>query len=205
MFVSALALAGGVDGELGDLVRRAWTTSPRVKAARYRVEQYLLRHEELEGFGDPSVYAAVGMADHSRSVPGSNGYQALTNNAGEFQSGIELPVQPGAYVTLGASDRWFHNPADQGAYYQTLVGLRVRIPLLRDRGFRQWDIDRARTLAEYHAVLAELTQELQDLRRDTEKAYLNLQQAYALAEVAKQSTLRSQKLFDEATELVGLR
>ncbi|MDX9981526.1 MAG: TolC family protein, partial [Lentisphaeria bacterium] len=64
---------------------------------------------------------------------------------------------------------------------------------------------RARTHAEYPAVLAELTQELQDQRRDTEKAYLNLQQAYALAEVAKQSTLRSQKLFDEATELVGLR
>lgn len=205
LFVSALSPAGGVDGELDELVRRAWTTSPRVKAARYRVEQYLLRHDELEGFGDPSVYAALGAADHSRSVPGGSNYRTLTNNAAEIQGGIELPVQPGAYLTLGTAERWFHNPADQDTYYQTLVGLRVRIPLLRDRGFRQWDLDRARTLAEYHAVLAELTQALQDLRRDTEKAYLTLQQAYALAEVAKQSTLRSQKLFDEATELVNLR
>jgi outer membrane protein TolC len=205
IFFSAFLSSRAAEDEMDGLVRKAWATSPKVKAARYRVEQYLLRHEELEGFGDPSVYAALGRADHSRSVPGSSDYRVLANNAAEIQGGIEMPLQPGAYLALGTAERWFINPADQESYYQTLVGLRVRIPLLRDRGFRQWDLDRARTLAEYHAILAELTQALQDLRLDTEKAYLTLQQAYALAAVAKESTQRSQKLFDDATELVSLR
>jgi outer membrane protein TolC len=54
-------------------------------------------------------------------------------------------------------------------------------------------------------MLADLERTLQDLRRDTEKAYLALQEANALAAVSKEATARFQKLFDEATELVNLK
>ena len=198
-------LSGGGNGELQALVRQAWTVSPKVKAARHRVEQYLARHDELEGFTDPAVFAAAGTAERTRGVPGSSGYRSLTNNATELQGGVAMPLQPGAYVSLGAAERWYDNPEDQDAYYQTLVGLRIRIPLGRDRGFLQWDLDRERTLAEWHATVAELTQVLQTLRRDTEKAYLGLQEAHALASVATEAAERFQKLFDEATELVRLK
>lgn len=202
---TVLPLRGGDQDELNDLVLRAWATSPRVGAARHRVEQYLLRHEELEGFGDPRVFAALGHAERTRGVPGSSGYLSLANNASEIQGGIEMPLQPGAYLALGAAERWHGSAPSRDDYFQTLVGLRVRIPLVRDRGFQQWHLDRSRTLAEYHGILAELALELQNLRRETSKAFLTLQQAHALAEVAKQSTLRSQKLFDDATELASLR
>lgn len=205
MFALTLPLAGAPPSELDALVQQAWAASPAVKAARHRVEQYLARHEELEGFGDPSVYAAGGTADRTRGVPGSSNYRALTNNATEVQGGVEMPIQPGGYVSLGAAERWYDDHDGGDTYYQTLVGLRVRIPLGRDRGFQQWNLDRDRTLAEYHGVVAELVQELQDLRLDTEKAYLTLQQAYALAVVATEATQRSQKLFDDATELASLK
>ncbi len=205
VFALAIPVPGAPPDELDALVQQAWATSPTIKAAHYRVEQYLARHEELEGFGDPTVYAAAGAAERTRSVPGSTGYRALTNDATEVQGGVEMALEPGAYVSLGAAERWYDNPDDEDGYFQSLVGLRVRIPLLQDRGFRQWDLDRATTLAEYHGVLAELVQELQDCRQDVEKAYLTLQQAYVLAVVAKEATQRSQKLFDDATELVKLK
>lgn len=205
-FILASPLPGGTPSELDALVRQAWAASPKVKAARHRVEQYLARHEELEGFGDPTVYAAGGTADRTRGVPGSTDYRTLTNNATEVQGGVEMPLQPGGYVSLGAAQRRYDDATTgEETYYQTLVGLRIRIPLGRDRGFEQWSLDRARTLAEYHGVVAELLQQLQDLRQETEKAYLTLQQAYALAAVSKEATERSQKLFDDATELVNLK
>jgi outer membrane protein TolC len=197
--------SGDGTSELEALVRQAWAHSPKVKAARHRVEQYLAMHEELEGFGDPTVYAAMGAAERTRGVPGSTNYRAVTNNTAEVQGGVEMALRPGAYVALGAAERWYDNPDGMDGYYQSLVGLRIRIPLARDRGFQQWELDRARTLADYHAMLADLTRTLQDLRRDTEKAYLTLQEAYAAAEVAKEATARFQKLFDEATQLVNLK
>ncbi|NMA46361.1 MAG: TolC family protein, partial [Lentisphaerae bacterium] len=106
--------------ELDELMSAAQENNPAIQAARWRVEQTLLKHEELLEFFDPAIYGAVGYADRSRSIPGSSNYSALTNNSLDLQAGIEAPVLPGVYVSAGIAERSLRDPAGFDDLYQTL-------------------------------------------------------------------------------------
>ena len=191
--------------ELADLMLAAQENNPAIRAARWRVEQTLLKHEELLEFFDPALYGAVGYADRSRSIPGSSNYSALTNNSLDFQAGIEAPIIPGAYVAAGIAERSLRDPAGFDDLYQTLFGVRVRVPLLRDRAFRTLTLSRSLAAMEYNIAVSRLLRSTQDLRREIELAYISAYESLAAYQVTRQATARFRNLYEEAQELSRLK
>lgn len=191
--------------ELAEFLREAELANPQVQAASWRVEQAMLKHQELLEFLDPSLYGAVGLADNIRSIPASTGYTSLTSNSAEAQLGVQIPIPAGAYVSLGSTVRVLDDVNDYDYLYQNLFGVKVRIPLLRDRAFRQLSISRARALAEYNATAAALLRENQTLRHEVELAYIAAYETWASFHVTKAATARFQALLEETQELCRLK
>jgi outer membrane protein TolC len=191
--------------ELDELMSAAQENNPAIQAARWRVEQTLLKHEELLEFFDPAIYGAVGYADRSRSIPGSSNYSALTNNSLDLQAGIEAPVLPGVYVSAGIAERSLRDPAGFDDLYQTLFGVRVRMPLLRDRAFRTLTLSRSLAAMEYNIAASRLLRSTQNLRREIELAYISAYESLAAYQVSRQATARFQNLYEEAQELSRLK
>jgi outer membrane protein TolC len=196
--------AAGAD-ELDSLVNESMAHSPIVLAARERVQQALSRHRELLEFFDPNLYLGAGKTERGRGIPGGRGYPALTNNAQAVEGGMEVPLEPGGYLTVGGAERFLTEPGDYNHLYQTLVGIRLRIPLLRDRGFVQWDLERARALAEFNAAVSQLMTVMQTLRHDVELAYIASYESLTAYQVAREAKKRFQALLDEARELARLK
>ena len=173
-------------------------------AASWRVEQALLKHQELLNL-DPSWQGAIGRSQAIRSIPGTVGYTSLSGNSREIQVGVQIPVPAGAYVSLGSALRILDDAADSDYLYQTLFGVKVRIPLLRDRAFRTLSISRAQALAEYNVTAAAMLRENQVLRRDIELAYISAYETLAAHRVTQAATERFLALLNETKELCRLK
>jgi outer membrane protein TolC len=192
--------------ELQALLDRALQANPQVLAAKCRVEQALDQHEELLGFFDPRLYLAGGTAQRARGVPGGTGWTSLTDDANELTAGIELPLRPGAYLTLGAAERsLFDGGGGYDQLYQSLLGVRLRIPLMRDRGFVQFEQNRARALADYGAAVSDTIAVMQTLRHAVEVAYVDAYSTLASYDVSKRATERFRLLLEQARELSRLQ
>lgn len=194
-----------VADELATFLEEAERVNPGIQAASWRVEQALLKHQELLEFLDPSWQGAVGKSEAIRSIPGAVGYTSLAGNSREIQAGIQIPVPAGAYVTLGSALRILDDVGDSDYLYQTLHGVKVRIPLLRDRAFRSLSISRAQALAEYNATAAAMLRENQVLRRDIELAYISAYETLAAHRVTQAATERFLALLNETKELCRLK
>ncbi|MCK5801969.1 MAG: TolC family protein [Lentisphaeria bacterium] len=192
--------------ELIDLQLRAAASNPRLTAACKRVEQALASHEELLDFFDPALYAALGVGRDGSSVPGSTTSFTATDST-ELEIGIEAPFEPGVYLSVGGAERYLDhdNDADPDRYFQSMLGLALRVPLLRDRNFAQWRFQRSATLAEHSASIDRLTDIMQQVRRDVELAYIEVHEAKALYVVGMEATRRFEALLAEARELVRLQ
>jgi outer membrane protein TolC len=194
------------DGELQSLLDRALKANPRVLAARCLVEQAVERHEELRGFFDPRLFAASGKAERARGVPGGTGWTSVADGSHELTAGVEMPLRPGFYLTTGAAERYlFDGTGDYDHLYQTLLGLRLRVPLMRDRGFAQYELDRAQALADYNAEVSGLIGLMQTVRHEVERAYVEAYATLASYEVSQQATERFRVLLDQARELTRLK
>ncbi|MBN2449665.1 MAG: TolC family protein [Lentisphaeria bacterium] len=191
--------------ELAMLLSRALHGNPAILAARDRIEQALARHEELLGFFDPGLYAAGGKAERARGVPGGSGFHSVTNDSHEIQVGAEAALQPGAYLNVGTVHRFLTRDSDYNHLYQSLIGVRLRIPLLRDSGFLQWELQRCRAMAEYHAAVGDMVAVMQLTQRQVESAYINAYETLAVHRVSQLAGKRFEVLLAEARELTRLQ
>lgn len=197
--------AAVVADELADLLGEAERFNPGIQAASWRVEQALLKHQELLEFLDPTWQGAIGKSETIRSVPGTVAYSSLASNSREIQAGVQIPIPAGAYVTLGSALRILDDEGDSDYLYQTLYGVKVRIPLLRDRAFRNLSISRAQALAEYNGAVAALLRDNQLLRRDVELAYVSAYETLSSYRVTQAATERFLALLNETKELCRLK
>ena len=198
--------AGSFTRDLDALVEQALATSPLVAEARHRLEQERARLGGTSGFFDPAVVATAGRGERVRGVPGMSSVSAVGRDATAFEAGVALPVRPGFYFGLGAAERFLAEPGgDHGHLYQTLVGVQLEVPLLRDRGFREWHDLRLQTAAELATATAHLLDVTQRLRRDVAQAFIGVYEAAATYRVAHEATARFQALLSEAEELVRLK
>lgn len=205
-FVCFCGIEQACGNELESLLQEGEASSPVVAAARMRVDQALLKHEELAEFFDPSFFAGVGRAERSRSVPGSSGnFTYLTNDSIDVQLGAEMPVNPGAYITVGGAKRILEDSTGYDELYQTMYGVQVRVPLLKDRGFKSFTLNKALAMSEYNAAVSSLLNAGQVLRRDIELAYINAYEKLSAYCVAQEATKRFQGLYKEAQELSRLK
>ncbi len=205
LLIAASSILVHAESELDRLTATAVARNPLVQAAREEVEQALCRHQATLAFFDPALVAVAGRARRARGIPGATGFTSVTNNAFAVKGGLEVPVRPGAYLGIGAAERYLEEPGDDRDHLlQTLLGVQLRVPLLRDRGFRQWSVEEAMALAEYNEAVSRLLSVSQKLRFDLTRGYIAVYEALASYRVAQEATGRFQALLDEAKELVEL-
>jgi len=86
-----------------------------------------------------------------------------------------------------------------------MYGMRVRIPLLKDRAFNSLTLDRALAMAEYNSKVSALLDVNQTLRKDIEIAYINAYEKLSAYAVAQEATRRFKNLYEEAMELSRMK
>lgn len=197
-------MPGAQGGELEELLRMAVEHNPKVAAARHRVEQALLKHSELLEFFDASLFAAVGASDNARALPLSTGYSVLGSNSTDLQAGAESALIPGAYVAVGMAQRQLRQDGADD-FYQTLFGIRLRVPLLRDRGFAVFGYRRSLAMAEYNQRVSDLLAQSQAVRHQVEVAYIGAYETLSAYQITQAATLRFTRLNDDARELTRLK
>lgn len=202
MIVTCFEVCGQHLDQLNALVERALEHHPRVAQSVAEVRQAIARHDELMGFFDPSLRLAGGASDEVRSLPVQGDFGSPASKAYEIEGSLEVPFQPGFYLGVGLLERDLHDPEDYDSLYQSLVGAGLRIPLLRDRGFAVWELERMIRLAEVDRARHVCRGEIQRLRHDVERAYISVCERIVLRSIALEATGRFESLLGEAESLV---
>jgi len=187
---------------LDGFVAEALNSHPRIAEAQARAEAARYGYEEAYGFFDPGLTLSGGWSDEARALPGTTAIDAPANDAAEVGASLDVPVRPGFYFSIGAVSRRYAGEAGYDPLYQSLFGVGVRIPLLHDRGFRLWDLDRLRLLADYDRALSGCLAERQQLRHEVELAVVNLCESAALCGITRQATGRAETLLADTRNLV---
>ncbi len=181
--------------ELDRLILRGLQNNPRLQRFWRDVEQADSEHAALDGFWDPVM---VSRAAHARGLDGED--------RAWLETGATSPLPLGGYLdaTLsGGSIRALPGNEDE-RLYQTLAAVDWRIPLWRDRGFREWRFRDQRGDAVYQAAYGRWVAEAQALRRDISLAYIAVLESRALMQVAVSSRQRAEQLLDDAEALAAL-
>ena len=188
------------------LVALALERNPQVSAARAAVLQAEAGRRGAYGFFDPRATSAAGWADGTPTVPGVAGEGGIADNADSFQAGVEKPLSPGFYLGVGGAERHLRDPvADIDELNQTVGGVQIRIPLLKDRGFKQWKEEYAGLQAGYEEYAGRFLTACQDVQRTVEERYILYLWAIANQDIAEAATARAQRLLKDAQDLVSLQ
>ncbi len=187
--------------DLQALVSAAMEWNPRIRAAVCQQEQAAADRAGLRGFFDPQLSAG---GEYLDSVYGRR--ETL------LQAGVHAPVGPGVYLDAAVEERFFDQMGDVDStsleydrLIQSRVWLGLNVPLLQDRGWRQWRLE---DLQARHAVAAADRQLLavrQEVRREVEQQYFTLIEARASINVAKSAAERAEKLLREAEAMVSVQ
>lgn len=196
-----LAAAGWAGAQSEEFVERAFRENPHVQAAR---EAMLRADADLRatyGFFDPQAASSAGYARDGRGIPGVGGDGSPASDAASLQAGVEKAFTPGFYLGAGAAERRLTDDD----LCQTLAGVQVRLPLLRDRGFALWKQDFAVARAAYDAAAARLARVCQDLQRDVEARHIDYQNAVYGRSIADAAAERARRLVADAGQLESLK
>lgn len=195
-----------VEAHLDKLVLQALEQNPRVTAARRRLAKAAAEHEAVRAFFDPTLVASLGTRDSTTAVPGASRSTGLDNDSVMARLGIEMPLHPGAYLSLGAAQRYLSDPDDTyDSLYQSTLGARLWIPLLQDRGLQAWHADDLEALETVKAASYDVWTVAQEVREEVEVAYIDMLLAFADTEATAASADRFRQLLDEAQTLVKLQ
>ncbi|MBU0715592.1 MAG: TolC family protein [Verrucomicrobia bacterium] len=190
--------------ELEALVAEAFANNPAVQAAQYEVSRAQAERDELRGFFDPQLNATASQSDYNA------GYnQAL------LHAGVDAAILPGVYLGTRVEESYYSQL--QGStvtnvfgnnyndLWQSLAGLRLGVPLLRDRGFLQWKLSDERAAKRHRMAQNHWRAVTQQCRHDVEQQYIAVLETVAQRYVAQAALNRVEKLLKEAQELVQLK
>jgi outer membrane protein TolC len=192
-------------GALAKLVETSFTNNPAIAAAHARWERYLHERDALDGFFDPELRASGGRHEAPTTIPESLRGSTLPSDRYGLQGSISAAIRPGAYVSVGTGSYSLigDDPTIEGRSRNS-GGARLDIPLLRNRGFAPWllEKERANYTATDHGYL--LLDGMQHLRREIAISYVGGLQASADALESSNATRRAEALLDEASQRVTL-
>jgi len=190
--------------ELEALVAKAFANTPAVQAAQYEVSRAQAERDELRGFFDPQLNATASQTDFN------DGYnQAL------LHAGVDAAILPGVYLGTRVEESYYSQLQDSNVtnvfgvnkndLWQSMAGLQLGVPLLRDRGFLQWKLSDERAAKRYRMAQNHWQAVTQQCRHDVEQQYIAVLEAVAQRYVAQAALTRVEKLLMEAQELVRLK
>jgi outer membrane protein TolC len=179
---------------------------PLAIAARQRVAQARQGYAGTAGYFDTTLSGAAGGASWSRAIPGSSLGSGILANGMTLETGIERALRPGLFIGAGVAERRL---TERGAglddLYQSLAGVQLRVPLLRNRGHAAWRWERRESEAAVAVAAQDVATVRQALCLQTDSAFIDLLQAAAGLEAYRKSAQRAQALAAEAEELVALK
>jgi outer membrane protein TolC len=181
------------------------TNSPQLAAARARKAAERARADAHEGFYQPRVALSAGGAQGPVAAPESTLFSRITGDAASLQAGVLMPLRVGAYVGAGASQRYLFEADGFENLGQSAVGLRVEVPLLRDRGFRSQRLQQAALEATAEATAERARAIGEALAHEALVRYVGW--LYARADVHEyvQSVKRVERLLEETAGRVALK
>ncbi len=204
--------SGWADEETGWLPAEAETAvalalryNPRLTVARSAWTADTQRVVAHDGFYQPRLTAAAGASRGPGTAPESLLSPRLPGDAASLQAGLHWPLRAGIRLGAGLSHRFLFEADGFDDLGQTVAGLRLEMPLLRDRGFRLQQNEQRALNAQADAAGALADAVLQDLALATLVAYAN--RLYAAAELlaATQALQRVTLLSEETAARVALR
>ncbi|MDD5677612.1 MAG: TolC family protein [Kiritimatiellae bacterium] len=189
--------------QLEALIAEAFSNNPAVQAAQYEVNRAQAERDELRGFFDPQLNATASQTDYN------SGY-----NQAFLHAGVDAAILPGVYLGTRVEESYYSNLQGStvtnvsGSYnelWQSTAGLRLGVPLLRDRGFLQWKLSDERAAKRQRMAQNHWLAITQQCRHDVEQQYIAVLEAEAQRYVAQSALIRVEKLLKEAQELVRLK
>lgn len=191
--------------EVAAAVAIASTNHPGVLSARHEMEAAREDRRALDAFYSPSASVAVGASRGPSDAPATGLSPAFTDDALGAYAGLSAPVAGFAYLGAGAAQRRLDSALPDGsAVWQSIGGVRLSVPLLRDAGFAS---QRAREDAADETALqhdAYAAAAMASMGHDVAAAYAY--ELYAAALVAQYSKAleRVEALLGETAERVRL-
>ncbi len=197
--------AGALDSranlDLEALVAEAWSNNPTVRAAQFEAERGRADRDALGGFFDPQL-----LAQGTLTAP------VTGRRTAELQAGLDAALRPGVRIGTRVAERFLAGSASNdtpetgaGDLWQSQAGLTLDVPLLQDRGFRQWELADTRAARQVRQLRNRWLAVSQACRHDVEQGYIGLCEAEAQRQVTDLALARVEKLLKEAEALVRLR
>lgn len=150
-------------------------------------------------FEAPALIASAGVTEDPGDVPFSSASFDIPANAASAQAGVEAPLVSGVYGGAGASYRALRTAGDDDGDDSASAGARLRIPLLRDRGFAVNRLDVGTLTLEESVAAYSFQSALQDALTSVVGAYANVLFRVADAAEVSNALARAEQLVEDAT------
>ena len=180
------------------------TNNPQLAAARAREAAERGRADANEGFYQPRLALSTGGSRGPSAAPESSLVPRLGGEAASLQAGMLLPLRAGATLGAGASQRYLFDADGFEDLGQSVAGLRMEIPLLRDRGFRLQRLRQAALDAAAGAATARAGAVAAAMAREALVRYAVWLYADADVREYEQSVKRVERLLAETAGRVAL-
>ncbi len=183
----------------------ALARNPRLAAARHAWTAETARARAEDGFYQPLARVAAGGGRGPAGAPESTLTPRMPGEAVGAQAGLLFPLRAGALVGIGASHRYLFEADGFEDLGQSTAGLRLEVPLLRDRGFRTQKMSQAAADAVAAGAAANVAVVRQEVLRETLLAYAGWLHAAADLRESEQAMRRVEQLRDETAARVQLQ
>ena len=194
------------DGQILTWLDQGLPGHPKWVALRARLRAAAKETEAVRGgFYDPVFRSSAGYSQTPLSAPHVGIASVVPANAFSAQAGVEAPVVKGVYAGAGASVRALSNDGDTDGDAETVAGGRIRIPLLRDRGFALNNCEVARAVAESEIVRAAVVSESKDMVLALLRGYAVWMHSIEDAREVGRAMERAEKLLSDASERARLQ
>ena len=193
-------------GEAARLLAVLATNHPGVAASASDYAAARADALSIRGFYQPQTSFSAGLSRGPNAAPESSLASSVNDDAMALQGGVLLPLRSGAYVGLGLAQRRLENALDDDSSCgQSLAGVRLSVPLLRDRGFAVQAAREESADADAERMVRLCATELQTLGHGALIAFATELYASASLQSTYEALNRVQVLLKETTERVELK
>jgi len=195
----------GAEGDppvVQELVITALKNNPKVLEAKAIVSRYRAYWEETDGFFDAVLSAGANQTDDTLGLDQT-----------QASVGAERAFMPGFRLKASVAETYYDNIqstmestlTEQTTLYQNAATLSLAVPLMKNRGFKQWSLSKDEARLKYQAMRNQYLAIEQDYRHQVEQRIIAMLEATTLAQVNGMAVQRVERLLKESLELVALK
>ena len=180
------------------------TNNPQIEAAGLLRQAERAEAQAFDGFFQPRLAVSAGGGQGPAAAPESTLVPRFGGDAAGIQAGLLVPLRAGAYLGVGAAQRYLFEADGFEDLGQSVAGIRLEVPLLQNRGFRTQRFNQEARDASAAAAVAEARSVARLVARDALVHYAAW--LYAAADVRESlaALARVERLLEETSGRVEL-